>query len=197
MAYRTVLLDPNWPERGAGQSKRGADKHYPVSSIRDIRRAIEFAECWDLEANAHMYMWITNNYVCEGLGLIKDLGFEPITNLSWHKVMNPDEEDPELWEHQSGIGRYFRGSHELLFFAVRGSGFHPDVITDRHDIKSAFAAKRGAHSSKPPTQYDIIEARSKGPFLEMYARETRPGWASWGFTGDMTKPGYLPQTIAP
>jgi len=195
-AFRTVYLDPNWPEQGAGKSKRGADAHYVLSSIADIRRSIEFAECWNMEANAHMYMWITNNYVCEGLGLIKDLGFRPITNLSWHKVRNEEEEDPEEWDHQSGIGQYFRGSHELCFFAVRGNGFNPSVMTERRDIRSAFAAKRAEHSRKPAVIYDRIEARSKGPYLEMYARGTRPGWASWGLVDGMSKPGYLPQNTS-
>lgn len=75
----------------------------------------------------------------------------------------------------------------MMLFGVRGSGMSPEVITDRRDIPSVFFApvpknEKGAriHSRKPDASYELIEARTHGPRLELFARRGRPGWTSWG-----------------
>jgi N6-adenosine-specific RNA methylase IME4 len=147
---------------------------------------------WLPHENAHCYIWVTNNFLPDGLSLLKELGFRYITNLAWFK--------PRI-----GIGQYFRGQHELLLFGVRGSGMHSDVYTGRRDLstvleveedfllakemgeESAFRAPhvprhdgQRKHSAKPHMSYERIEARSRGPYIEFFARSGRVGWRAWG-----------------
>lgn len=172
--YSTIVADPPWQERGAGKCKRGADRHYPLLSTRDIPRVMMSAPEWRPANDAHLYLWVTNNFLSDGLFVMSALGFRYVTNLVWVKGTLRDESvDPQL-----GIGQYFRGQHELCFFGVRGDGYA--VRTERRDIGSALIATRGRHSAKPSSSYELIEQRSRGPYLEMFARSGRPGWDAWG-----------------
>lgn len=163
--YKTILCDPPWLERGAGKVKRGADKHYSLLKTSQI---IELTKQWlngAVDDNAHMYLWVTNSFLPDGLKLLEELGFRYITNVAWVK-------------NRIGIGRYFRGKHELCLFAVRGNGW--SVRTASNSIASVIFAEKKEHSRKPQTFYDLIENRSFGPYLELFARNTRPGWDSLG-----------------
>lgn len=174
--FRCIAMDPPWPERGSGKCKRGADRHYRVRGKQAICDIILSAPVWHPAEHAHLYMWVTNNYLESGLWLVRALGFRYITNLNWPK-------------DRYGIGRYFRGQHELCLFAVRGKGLHPSVMTDRRDLSTSpphlighVRDERGkrVHSAKPAYYRELMEARSKGPRLEMFAREQAPGWTCWG-----------------
>lgn len=179
MKFSTVYMDPPWAETGGGVITRGAQAHYPVMSTHDIHAVISTATEWRQVADdAHLYMWVTNNFLDAGLRLIKDLDFRPVTNIVWVKSRSPEDVPLEQVKLQTGLGQYFRGSHELLIFAVRGKGL--DVRTAARDIGSVVIAPRGKHSAKPHVFYDLIEARSQGPYLEMFARNGRAGWTSWG-----------------
>jgi N6-adenosine-specific RNA methylase IME4 len=175
--FRAVSLDPPWPERGGGKSKRGADKHYPVQSVRDIYRIIATCEPFQRMAeDSHMYMWVTNNRLLDGGRIMGDLGYRYITNLCWPKG-DVDQETGEI-DLQTGIGQYFRGEHELLLFGVKGDGYA--ARTERRDLGTVLQGRRTKHSRKPPSTYERIEARSHGPYLEIFARDSRPGWTAWG-----------------
>lgn len=170
--FQTVSLDPPWPEHGGGKCKRGADRHYSLVPVKQMYAVISMADQWPrVSASAHMYMWVTNNYLPDGIGLMRDLGFRYVTNIAWIK-------------DRSGLGQYFRGQHELILFGVRGDGI--GIRTDRRDLTSVLdesgyvEAPRGKHSAKPTCFHDLIEARSPGPYLEMFARSQRPGWTAWG-----------------
>lgn len=170
--FRTVLADPPWLERGAGKVKRGADRHYPLLPTHDIPRVMQSAPQWhDVADGAHLYLWVTNNFLPDGLWVMSMLGFRYVTNLAWVK-------------DRAGLGQYFRGKHELLLFGVRGSGF--DVRTERRDLDTViddptlYGAPRGEHSAKPHLFHELIEQRSHGPYLEMFARTNRVGWSAWG-----------------
>jgi len=168
---RTVLLDPPWPEYGGGG--RGAQNHYPLIRADSMAPVILLSGVWNIARDAHMYCWATSNYLPNALELMRQLDFRYVTNLCWVK-------------DKSGLGQYFRGRHEICLFGVRGSGYA--VRTDRRDISSvldvpeslAVGAPRGAHSAKPTEFYELIEARSEGPYLEIFARHERPGWVTWG-----------------
>jgi len=166
MSYQTVLMDPPWHERGAGQCKRGADKHYPILKTPDILQTILDCEHWSqVSSPSHLYMWVTNNHLQDGLWLMGQLSFRYITNIVWIK-------------QSPGLGRYFRGQHELLLFGVRGRGFQ--IRTDSNSISSVIQADRRRHSQKPEERYELIESRSNGPYLELFSRQERAGWTSWG-----------------
>jgi N6-adenosine-specific RNA methylase IME4 len=203
---RTVSLDPPWPERGAGKIKRGADRHYSVIKKKeDILRVVLQSGVWpdwDDKEGAHCYMWVTNNYLLWGTWLMEALGFRYVTNIVWVKTKAdwPDLKEfiedggltlnPLTWAKllakavRIGIGQYFRGSHELCLFGVRGQAMKPatkDVVsTVFHAPRAKGDDGKEKHSKKPERIYEIIEATSPGPYLEFFARSNRKGWESWG-----------------
>jgi N6-adenosine-specific RNA methylase IME4 len=189
--WRCGLIDPPWDERGGGKCKRGADRHYPTQKTPDILRALRDSGHWRPYPDAHLWCWVTDTFMCngEGLWLIQQLGFEPKCSFPWIKVgeMPEDVDELELEDTRAGIGQYARKVHEHLVLAVRGSGMHPSVCTERRDIRSTIIAphERGLdgkiiHSRKPAATYDLIEARSRGPYWEGFATLARPGWLTWG-----------------
>ena len=167
VTFKTVLMDPPWNERGGGKIKRGADRHYPLLKTPDIVRVVYGCGHWDqIGDNAHMYMWVTNNFLEDGLFVMRSLGFRYVTNFVWVK-------------DKVGLGQYFRGQHEICLFGTRGKR-PTEPRTDSKSISSVIHAKRGRHSAKPLSTYDLIEQRSYGPYLEIFARSNRDGWVSWG-----------------
>ena len=203
----TVTLDPPWPEKGGGEIKRGADRWYPtIGRKEDILKVVLQSGAWpqwSKSDSAHCYMWVTNNYLAWGLWLMEALGFEYKTNLvwvktieTWPRVLNHfiDDElglalDQESWSGilgnmvRIGLGRYFRGSHELCLFGTRGPAAVPEKA-----LPSVFLAPRvrdeaGAeiHSRKPAEFFEIVEATSPGPYREFFARKSgRKRWSYWG-----------------
>jgi len=200
----TVSLDPPWPEQGAGKIKRGADKHYKlIKKKEDILRVVLQSGVWpewEKDDSVHCYMWVTNTYLEWGIWLLGALGFTYKTNVVWvkSKIDWPnlkeiiDEEggltlNPVSWFKVLssaiviGLGQYFRGSHELCLFGTRGPAALPEKA-----LPSVFHAPRERekgkekHSKKPTRIYEIIEATSPGPYLEIFARNERKNWTSWG-----------------
>jgi len=190
-AYSTIQADPPWPERGGGKIKRGADRHYPLLKIDDIPRVMLTSPLWKPAQDAHLYLWVTDNYLPDGIWVMRQLGFRYVRTLPWIKLKNEAFNEPDEgwleWKTPAGlfeglmkfgIGQYFRGASELLLFGVRGTGYN--VCTERKDLCNVIIGPRGKHSKKPDAAYDLIEARSKGPYLEIFARTQREGWDSWG-----------------
>jgi len=193
--FRTVSLDPPWLERGGGKIKRGADRWYDLMKKEDILKVVSTAPAWDQVAtDAHMFMWCTNNFLKDGLWLMEELGFRYVTNIVWVKIKNDWPKvtmeavvngelllTPGTWQMilndslRIGLGQYFRGSHELCLFGTSGKCQKP-----KKALPSTFFSPRGEHSKKPERIYQIIESTSPGPFLEMFARNTRANWTSWG-----------------
>jgi len=179
VVFPTITADPPWAERGGGVIKRGADRHYGLLDRVDILRAMVTAESWRPAEDAHLYLWVTNTFLPDGLWLMDALDFRYKTNVVWTKRR-------DMWsQSKKGLGFYFRGEHELCLFGTRGSG--PAVRTQHRAIGTHLPADHGrdergkiVHSRKPREFGELVEARSKGPYLEMFARSGRPGWASWG-----------------
>jgi len=183
--FHGIMIDPPWPERGGGKIKRGADRHYTVIKKReDILEVILAADQWNPAEDCHLYLWSTNNYLPWALWLIKELGFRYITNFPWTKT------------GAAGLGQYARGKHELLLFGVRGQGFkactvHPETgkrvknidtarLVQVHRVRDPDTGKV-VHSAKPPEARQLVEDRTIGPYLEMFARGQAPkGWTFWG-----------------
>lgn len=173
--YRTILMDPPWNESGGGKIKRGADKHYSLIKPKDMLPTIikGLNEKGSIADDAHCYMWVTNNFLKDGLQLMQELGFRYITNIVWVK-------------DRFGLGQYFRGQHELMLFGVKGK-FHRNKIPDS-SCASVIHAKRRKHSQKPIEQYTRIESISAGPYLEMFARNKKDNWDVWGNQSEETDP---------
>lgn len=200
--FSTAYLDPPWPEHGGGKSKRGADKHYGLQKVDDIPPTILMSGAWNPAPDGHMYEWVTDNYLPDGIWVMRQLGFRYIRTLPWIKLKDEAFEDlqamvsrPGFFEElrergirtlaqwfeaelKIGIGQYFRGASEICLFGVRGKG--KAVCKPPRNLRNVILGPRGEHSRKPLTTYDLIEARSIGPYAEFYARSRRPGWTSWG-----------------
>jgi len=165
MKYRCISMDPPWAERGGGKCKRGADRHYPVMSYSMIEAVVcqhLGYLCERVADSAHLWCWVTDNFLRDGLRLVDSIGFRYVRTMVWHKP-------------RFGLGQYLRGKHELCLFAVRGK--LPALVRNQ---PSCFDAPLGRHSEKPARAYEIIEAVSPGPRLEMFARQPRAGWDVWG-----------------
>jgi N6-adenosine-specific RNA methylase IME4 len=194
VTYKCIAMDPPWNERGAGKSKRGADRHYPLMKSHEITQTILSAPCWQPDdEGCHLWMWVTDNFLIDGLEMMKALGFRYIRTACWTKLARPrgdvllDILDPsqdfeamqrallaEFRRVQIGLGQYMRGSHELCLFGVRGR------LKADEARSSAILEPRTVHSRKPDGFYGLVERVSPGPRLEMFAREQRPGWTVWG-----------------
>jgi N6-adenosine-specific RNA methylase IME4 len=141
-----------------------------LGEIKEIPVALAAAE------PSHLYLWIPNALLSEGLEVMKAWGFTYKSNLVWHKVRKDGGPDGR------GVGFYFRNTTELVLFGIRGK--LRTLQPGRTQVNIIRSRKR-EHSRKPDELYDIIEACSPGPYLELFARGIRPGWDQWGNqTGD-------------
>lgn len=158
----TVVADPPWLERGGGRIRRGADRHYGLlGADESVSVMREWMEGYEIAEDAHMYLWVTNNHLEDGLKVMRGLGFRYVTNICWVK--------PSF-----GLGYYFRGQHELCLFGVRGRGSR--VRTSARDVGSIVEAGKRRHSQKPDEFLDLVERRSSGGYLYMFSRSEREGW---------------------
>lgn len=194
--WRCALMDPPWMESGGGG--RGAQNHYPLASVQDIREALLRSGRWTPAEHAHLWCWYTDTFLLDALWLVDQLGFTYKRTVIWAKVKGvpaaldfetgrafEGDADPES---RLSIGQYARGAHEGLLFATRGTGQDPSVYNvARRDVPSVFFAPvpidergRRIHSRKPEAAFDVVEARSHGPRIEFFARVARPGWTCWG-----------------
>ena len=178
--YSTIFADPAWNEPGG--CGRGADDHYETSERHDLLKSMVSAPCWRPARDSHMWIATTMTSLPDGLWLMDALGFEYKTHIVWVKSEGDVDLVGEL-KLTIGLGQYFRGAHELILFGTRGKGFA--VRTEAKNIPSVIIAPvprengKRVHSRKPEKLYQMIEARSMGPKLEMFARAVRPGWSGW------------------
>jgi len=124
---------------------------------------------------AHLYLWVPNALLQEGLNVMKAWGFQYKTNIIWHKVRKDGEPDGR------GVGFYFRNTTEILLFGIKGSLRTLDPGRSQVNI---IKSMKQEHSRKPEQQYGLIEKCSPGPFLELFARGGRSGWETWGDQAD-------------
>jgi N6-adenosine-specific RNA methylase IME4 len=164
MKISTIVLDPPWHFQGGGP--KSVNHKYNTMKLPDINALVcDTLEKYVITDNAHCYIWVVNMHIDRGLSLMEKIGFEYKTNICWVK-------------NSMGMGYYFRGQHELCLFGVKGKG--SQVRTLHRGIPSIIKANKREHSQKPEEFYTMVEARSSGPYLELFSRHTRPGWQMWG-----------------
>ena len=179
--FATILADPPWQfmnktGKVAPEHKRLA--RYGTMKLDEIA-ALPVPQI--LAPTAHLYLWCPNALLPEGIAVLKAWGFTYKSNIVWHKVRKDGGSDGR------GVGFYFRNVTELILFGVRGKNART-LAPGRRQV-NLLATRKREHSRKPDEQYEIIEACSPGPFLELFARGTRKGWATWGNQADE---GYRP-----
>ena len=174
--FGTVLADPPW--RFANRTGKMAPEHrrlsrYATMTIEEIE-ALPVGEF--VAPTAHLYLWVPNALLPWGLRVVAAWGFEYKSNIVWHKLRKDGGSDGR------GVGFYFRNVTEMILFGVRGKNART-LAPGRRQVNYIGTRKR-EHSRKPDEQYEIIEACSHGPFLELFSRGVRPGWANWGDQAD-------------
>jgi N6-adenosine-specific RNA methylase IME4 len=125
---------------------------------------------------AHLYLWTPNALLPDALKVMGAWGFSYKANIVWHKIRKDGGSDGR------GVGFYFRNVTELLLFGTRGKNART-LSPGRSQVNMMQSRKR-EHSRKPDEQYEIIEACSPGPYLELFARGERAGWTTWGNQAD-------------
>jgi N6-adenosine-specific RNA methylase IME4 len=118
-------------------------------------------------------LWVPNALLPWGLQVMASWGFEYKTNIVWHKIRKDGGPDGR------GVGFYFRNTTELVLFGVRGKDART-LAPGRRQVNIIKAMKR-EHSRKPDELYEIIEACSPGPYMELFARGAHSkNWRAWG-----------------
>lgn len=169
--WTAILADPPW--RFTNRTGKAAPEHarlwrYPTMDLPGIC-ALPVPDI--ASSRAHLYLWVPNALVPDGLHVMSAWDFRYVTNLVWAKRRLDGGPDGR------GTGFYFRNVTELILFGVRGT--LRTLAPGRRQVNLIEARKR-EHSRKPDETYALIEACSPGPYLELFARHPRRGWAGWG-----------------
>lgn len=180
--FGTILADPPW--QFTNRTGKMAPEHrrlnrYSTMTVNEICE-LPVSEC--VEEPAHLYLWVPNALLGEGLRVLDAWGFTYKTNIVWYKVRRDGGPD------RRGVGFYFRNVTELLLFGVRGKNAR--TLKPGRTQPNILVTRKREHSRKPDEQYDVIESCSWGPFLELFARGRRPGWYGWGNQADEYYPTW-------
>ena len=191
--YKTILADPPWQFQN--RTGKVAPEHrrltrYGTMTPEDIK-ALPISDIAD--EKSHLYLWVPNALLPLGLEVMAAWGFTYKTNIIWEKVRHDGQPDGR------GVGFYFRNVTEMLLFGIRGAN-NRTLAPGRSQVNLLRSVKR-EHSRKPDEMIAIIEACSPGPYLELFARGDRRGWAMWGNQADAAyEPDwstYANHTVAP
>lgn len=180
--FYTVLADPPWQFKN--RTGKMAPEHkrlsrYSTMSLQDIKDLPVEAIVKD---TAHLYLWVPNALLADGLTVMEHWGFTYKTNLIWYKVRKDGGPD------RRGVGFYFRNVTEMILFGVRGKNAR--TLQPGRSQENIISSRKREHSRKPDEQYDLIEACSPGPFIELFARGPRKGWFVWGNQAEEYLPSW-------
>ena len=178
--FATIVADPPW--QFENRTGKMAPEHkrlnrYPTLALDEIK-SIPVKDA--AESTAHLYLWVPNALLAEGLEVMKAWGFTYKTNLIWYKIRKDGGPDGR------GVGFYFRNVTEIILFGVRGK--NPRTLQPGRSMPNIISSRKREHSRKPDEQYKLYEECSWGPYLEMFSRGNRPNWTCWGNQAD----GYFP-----
>ncbi|MFN3448756.1 MAG: MT-A70 family methyltransferase [Roseococcus sp.] len=180
--FGTILADPPW--RFQNSTGKVAPEHrrlsrYATMGLAEIC-ALPVEEC--AAEPCHLYLWVPNALLPEGLAVMQAWGFQYKANIVWHKIRKDGGSDGR------GVGFYFRNVTELLLFGVRGKNART-LAPGRRQV-NYLATRKREHSRKPDEAFRIIESCSAGPRLELFARGSRPGWVCWGNEAESYVPSW-------
>jgi N6-adenosine-specific RNA methylase IME4 len=174
--FRTVLADPPWRFRnrtGKISPEYGLLYRYPTMKLEEI---MELPVNKIADVNCHLYLWVPNALIEEGLKVLNAWGFKYKTNIVWEKVRKDGNPDG------SGLGFYFRNVTELLLFGTRGN--NAGTLSPGRSQVNLIRSRKREHSRKPDEIFDLIERCSNDPYLELFARGSRKDWLAWGNQAD-------------
>lgn len=174
--FGTILADPPWQFQN--RTGKIAPEHRRLSRYGTLTLpAIKSLPVEQIAADtSHLYLWVPNALLPDGLEVMKAWGFAYKSNIVWRKIRKDGGSDGR------GVGFYFRNVTELILFGVRGKNART-LDAGRTQVNYLESRKR-EHSRKPDEQYKLIESCSRGPFLELFSRGTRRNWTTWGNQAD-------------
>ena len=191
--FKTVVIDPPWKKStgGVGHASLQPSTHYEVQTKGDIIRTIQrWFEEYGVAPESHMYMWAVNSFtagkdqgILPAVEVCKALGYKPITMVPWIKsnVGSPTPYGMRYTEMCIFAVRYDKGMGKHTRYS--GSG-EPECVVNGKGLcasRDYIKAPRRQHSRKPAEFYRWVMSRSKGPYLDLYSRTSRPGWTDVGF----------------
>ena len=179
--FKTILADPPW--RFQNNTGKVAPEHkrlsrYPTLSLQEI---LDIPVNSVAEENSHLYLWVPNALLAEGLETMKKWGFTYKTNVVWYKIRKDGGPDGR------GVGFYFRNVTEMVLFGVKG---RMRTLQPGRTQVNILSTRKREHSRKPDELYNIIESCSPGPYLELFSRGKREGWSVWGNQIDDYQPDW-------
>jgi len=169
--FATILADPPWQFQNRTGKMAPEHKRLLRYSTMELDEILELPVASLSAARSHLYLWVPNALLAEGLEVMRRWGFTYKTNVVWYKIRKDGGPDGR------GVGFYFRNVTEMLLFGIRGSV--RTLAAGRRQVNIVATRKR-EHSRKPDEAYDLIERCSPGPYLELFARHPRAGWVQWG-----------------
>ena len=170
--FGTILADPPWQFQNRTGKVAPEHKRLNRYSTMDLKAICDLPVAEVAQDTAHLYMWVPNALLPEGLEVMKAWGFNYKSNLIWHKIRKDGGSDGR------GVGFYFRNVTEIVLFGVRGKNART-LPPGRRQVNMIQTRKR-EHSRKPDEQYALIQECSWGPYLELFGRGVREGWTVWG-----------------
>lgn len=174
--FATIYADPPWRFQNRTGKVAPENKKLNRYETMDLE-AIKAMPVSEIAADkSHLYLWVPNALLPDGLEVMKAWGFEYKGNIVWEKVRKDGQPDGR------GVGFYFRNVTELLLFGIKGDN-NRTLAPARSQVNLIRTMKR-EHSRKPDEIIPVIEACSPGPFIELFARGDRAGWAMWGNQAD-------------
>src|SRR5579862_2188558 len=174
--FRTVLADPPWQFQNRTGKMAPEHKRLNRYATMELHEITSLPVSQLVEEPANLYLWVPNALLLEGLKVMEAWGFKYKTNIVWHKIRKDGGSDGR------GVGFYFRNVTELILFGTRGKNART-LAPGRRQV-NYLATRKREHSRKPDEQYDIIEACSPGPQIELFARGGRTNWTTWGNQAD-------------
>lgn len=170
--FACILADPPW--QFINRTGKVAPEHRRLSryGTMDLGEISNLPVSEIAASTAHLYLWVPNALLPDGLQVMKAWGFDYKSNVVWRKIRKDGGSDGR------GVGFYFRNVTEIVLFGVRGKNART-LQPGRTQVNYLETRKR-EHSRKPDEIYPIIEACSPGPRIELFARGAMPGWTVWG-----------------
>ncbi len=170
--FYTILADPPWQFQNRTGKMAPEHKRLKRYSTMSLSQILEMPINKYTTDSAHLYLWVPNALLDQGLKVMKAWGFEYKTNIIWYKIRKDGGPDGR------GVGFYFRNVTEVILFGIKGNNAR--TLAPARSMPNIISTRKREHSRKPDEQYQLIESCSPGPYLELFARGKRENWTVWG-----------------
>jgi N6-adenosine-specific RNA methylase IME4 len=186
--YGAIYADPPWLFRtySAKGTGRSAVSHYDCLEFTDLKSL----PVGDLAAkNCALFLWATDPLLPNAIELLEAWGFTYKTVAFCWAKLNKSVEGTLLRREDffTGLGYWTRANGELCLLGTRGK-----PIRKSKDVRRLVIERRREHSRKPDEVASRIEKLVHGPYLELFARQTRDGWDVWGDQTSLFDNGSVP-----